>query len=156
MDLSLGYRQCLPDPGCPHGLHHLHETPRTVGVSEGAIGRIYAMCLSIRPLRDPVLTIRGRSGLVSNESADTAGGEQHRLSPRCGLGFMNYLSEQGFDSHMRPPSFIAPLLIAMMFDMGLRCFSPMMDRLLAITMREVGMVRCLFVMLRGFLVMVCG
>jgi hypothetical protein len=44
----------------------------------------------------------------------------------------------------------------MIFDMGLRRVSPMMDRLLAMAMREVGMVRCLFVMLRGFLVMVCG
>jgi hypothetical protein len=36
----------------------------------------------------------------------------------------------------------------MMFDMGLRRFSPMMDRLLAMAMREVGMVRafsCWFV-----------
>jgi len=32
----------------------------------------------------------------------------------------------------------------------------MMDRLLAIAMREVGMVRRLSVMPRGFLVMVCG
>jgi hypothetical protein len=44
----------------------------------------------------------------------------------------------------------------MIFDMGLRRVSPIVDRLLAIAMREVGMVRCLFVMLRGFLVMVCG
>jgi hypothetical protein len=48
----------------------------------------------------------------------------------------------------------APLLIPMMFDMGLRRFSPMMDRLVAMAMREEGMVRRLFVMLRGFLVMV--
>ena len=56
MDLSLGYRPCLHDLGCPHGLHRLHETPRTVGVSQEAIGRIHAMCHSIHPLRDPVLT----------------------------------------------------------------------------------------------------
>ena len=48
----------------------------------------------------------------------------------------------------------APLRIPMMFDMGLRRFSPRIDRLLAIAMREVGMVRGLFMMLRGFLVMV--
>jgi hypothetical protein len=44
----------------------------------------------------------------------------------------------------------------MMFDMGLRRFSPMLNRLLAIAMREVGMVRRLFMLvrliaLRGFL-----
>jgi len=54
---------------------------------------------------------------------------------------MSYLSEQGFNSHALPPSFIAPLFIPMMFDRGLRRVSPMMDRLLAVAMREVGMVR---------------
>ena len=107
IDLSLGSRHCLDDRGCPHCLHRLHETPRTVGVSEREIGRIYAMCLSIGPLRDPVLTTKGRPGLVSNESADTTNGEQRRLSPRRGgEGFMSYLSEYGFNSHTLPPSFI--------------------------------------------------
>jgi hypothetical protein len=49
----------------------------------------------------------------------------------------------------------------MMFDMGLRRFRPMIDRLLTIAMREVGMVRRLFMLvrfiaLRGFLMMVSG
>ena len=61
-----------------HCTHELRETCRTVGVREREIGRIRAMCLSIRPLRDPALTSRGRTGLVSNESADTTDGEQRR------------------------------------------------------------------------------
>jgi hypothetical protein len=39
-----------------------------------------------------------------------------------------------------------------MFDMGLRRFSPMMDRLLAMAMREVGMVRR-FLVRAGFIVL---
>jgi hypothetical protein len=39
------------------------------------------------------------------------------------------------------PSFNAPLLIPMMFDMRLRPVSPMIDRLLAVAMREVGLLR---------------
>ena len=65
IDLPLGW-----------SIYDLRETPRTVGVSEKAIGRIHAMCLSIRPLRNPAFTIEGRSGLVSNESADTTDGQQ--------------------------------------------------------------------------------
>ena len=141
MDLSLGDRQCLHDLGCPDCLHHLRETPRTVGVSMKAIGRIYAMCLSIRSLRDPARTIRGSSDLVSNESAETTDREQRRLCYRSGRRLMSYLREQGFNSHTLPSSFIAPLLIPMMFDIGLRRLSPMMDRLLALAMREAGRVR---------------
>ena len=36
---------------------------------------------------------------------------------------------------------MAPLRIPIMYDMGLRRVSPMMDRLLAVAMREVGRVR---------------
>jgi hypothetical protein len=54
-----------------------------------------------------------------------------------------------------------PLLIPMMLDMELRRINPMMDRLLAIAMREVCMVRRLFMLVhiivpRGFLIMVSG
>jgi hypothetical protein len=55
--ILIGDHQCLHDLGCPDCLHRLREAPRTVGVSLKAIGRIDAMCLSIRPLRDPVGTI---------------------------------------------------------------------------------------------------
>ena len=48
-------------------------------MSEKAIGQIYAMCISIRPLRDPALTIRRRFDLVSNESADTTDREHRRF-----------------------------------------------------------------------------
>jgi hypothetical protein len=44
----------------------------------------------------------------------------------------------------------------MIFDMSLRHFSPMLGRLLAVALREAGMVRGLFMMLCGFLVMGCG
>jgi hypothetical protein len=78
-------------------------------VSERAIGRIHAICLSIRPLRDPVLTIRGRSSLVSNVSADTTDGEQRRCDERLfhrnGWRLTSCLSELFFTSHTRPPSF---------------------------------------------------
>ena len=39
-------------------LHDLCETRRTVCVSEKAIGRMHAMYLSIRPLRNPALLIK--------------------------------------------------------------------------------------------------
>ena len=57
-------------------LYDLCETRRTVGVSEKAIGRMYAMYFSICPLRNPALLIKGRSGLVSKESADATDVEQ--------------------------------------------------------------------------------
>ncbi len=83
----------------------LRETFQTVGVREREIGRIHAMCRSIRPRRDPALTIRGRSGLVSNESADTTNGEQHRcderLSHQSGRGLPSCRSGQIPKSHAR-------------------------------------------------------
>ena len=54
--------------GLPYPIHDLRMTRWTVGVSEKAIGRIDAMCVSIRLLRDPAFMIKGSSGLVSNES----------------------------------------------------------------------------------------
>jgi hypothetical protein len=68
-------------------------------MSEKAIGRIHAVCLSIRPLRDPALTIKGSTSLVSKESADTADGEHRRLSPGSGRRLMNNLNEQSFHCH---------------------------------------------------------
>jgi len=73
-------------------------------MSEKAIGRIYAVCLSIRPLRDPALPIKGSSSLVSRESADTADGEQGCFAPGNGRRPMYDLSEQSFHCH-RPSSF---------------------------------------------------
>jgi hypothetical protein len=55
-------------PGTADGPHRF---VRQSNVCEREIGRIYAMCRSIRPRHDPVLKIRGGSGLVSNESAGT-------------------------------------------------------------------------------------
>ncbi len=97
-DLSRGDRQCLHDLGRSHCLHHLRETPRTVGVSLKAIRRIDAMCRLIRPLRDPALAIKGRSDLVSNEPAETTDREQWRFFPQSGRGFMSDLSEQGVNT----------------------------------------------------------
>jgi hypothetical protein len=85
-------------------LYDLCETRRTVGVSEKAIGRMHAMYFSICPLRNPALLIKGRSGLVSKESADTTDGEQCRLAPRSRRRLMRYVSEHGFNSHSSPPS----------------------------------------------------
>ena len=87
-------------------LRDLCEMLRTVGVSEKEIGRIRAMCLSIRPRRDPALTIRGRYGLDSHESADTTDGEQRRyderLSHRSGRRLTSGLSKQFYKSHTPP------------------------------------------------------
>jgi hypothetical protein len=92
-----------------HCIRELLETLQTVGVSEREIGRIHAMCRSIRPRRDPALTIRGRFGLVSNESADTTSGEHcrchERLSHRSGRRLTSFRSEQSFNSHTPPFSF---------------------------------------------------
>ena len=99
-DLTVGVPQCILE---------LRETFQTVGVSEREIGRIHPMCLSISPLRDPVLTMKKRYGLVSNESADTTDGEQYplfkRLSHRSGRRLTSRLSALFFTSHTRPPSF---------------------------------------------------
>ena len=80
-----------------------------LGVSEGGIVWIRAMCLSIRPRRDPALTIRGRYGLDSNESADTTDGEQRRyderLSHRSGRRLTSGLSKQFYKSQAPPLSF---------------------------------------------------
>src|SRR5688572_7940701 len=99
--LSLSNRQCRHDPSCPDCLHHLRETPGTVGVSLKTTSRIDAMCLSIGSLRNPARTIRRSSDLVSNEFAETTDREQRRLFSGSGLDFMNYLSEPGVTIAMR-------------------------------------------------------
>ena len=73
---------------------------------EKRIGGIHAMCLSIGPWRDPALTIRGRSGVVSNETANTTDREQcrcdERLAHRSGRLLTSGLSEQFNKSHALP------------------------------------------------------
>ena len=58
------------------GILGLHETLRTGGVRARELGRIHAMGLSVRSLRDPELTPRGQSSIVSNECAGTTDREQ--------------------------------------------------------------------------------
>ena len=87
----------------------LCETIRTVGVLERESGRIHAIYPSIRTQRDPALTIRGRSGLASGQSADTTDGE-HRRCDECfphqsGLRPTSCLSAQFLKSHMPLLSF---------------------------------------------------
>src|SRR5688572_1487808 len=93
----------------PRRIINLRETFLTVGVREREIGRIHAMCLSIRPRRDPSRTISGRSGLVSNAFADTTDGKYFRcdehLPHRRGKRFTSCLSDHLFKSHTPPPSF---------------------------------------------------
>jgi len=93
----------------PQCIHELRETCRAVGVCVWEIGQLHAMGLSIRPRRDPVLTIRGRYGLVSNLSADTTDREQcrcdDRLSHESGRRLISGLSDQSSSSHTAPPSF---------------------------------------------------
>ena len=91
----LSDRQCRHDLGCPDCLHHLRETPRTVGVSLKTIGRIDAMCLSIGSLRNPALPIRRSSDLVSNEFTETTDREQWRIFSGSGPSVMSDLSEPG-------------------------------------------------------------
>jgi hypothetical protein len=102
-------RSDLPDV-MPHFSHELRETLGTVGVHEREIGQLHAaMGLSIRPLRDPVLTIRGKSGLVSNVSADATDGE--RASGRSTFlsterrPLTSGLRDQLLTRHPPPPSF---------------------------------------------------
>ena len=81
--------------------HDLSETRRTVSMSKKAIGRMHTMYLSIRPLRNPALLIKGRSGLISKESADTTDVEQRRLAPRSGRRLMS----QYLNAHVRQDLF---------------------------------------------------
>lgn len=60
----------------------LRETGWTVGVREREIGRIHAMGFVVCPLRDPELTTRAKSRIISNESADATDGEQRRGDER--------------------------------------------------------------------------
>jgi len=77
-------RSDLPAAG-PYGRLALRETFLTAGVREWEIGRIYATGQSICLLRDPALSIRTKSRLVSSESADTTDGEQCRCGERISL-----------------------------------------------------------------------
>lgn len=93
----------------PRRILDLRETFQTVCVSEKELGRIYAMGLSIPLLRNPVLTIRGRSGLLSNVSAHTTDVEQRRcgecLSQGSGRRLTSGLSDPFSKRHTPPPSF---------------------------------------------------
>ena len=71
----------------------MRETHRTVRVSEKAVGWIYAMCHLKRPLRNPARLIKGRSGLIKNEPADTTNVKRCRLAPQSGQRFMSYLRD---------------------------------------------------------------
>lgn len=97
------WRCCDLPEVLPHCFLGLRETFLAVRVGEREVARIHAMCLSIRPLRDPALTIRGRFGPVSNESADTTHGEQcrcdERLSYRSGRRLTSSLSDRRYKRH---------------------------------------------------------
>ena len=56
-------------------------------------------------------------------------------------GFEQLAGEQTGCQQPYAPPFMALLLISMMCDIGLRRVSPMMDHLLAVAMRAVGMMR---------------
>jgi hypothetical protein len=58
------------------------KTLRTGRVRERKLVRIHAMGLAIRLRRDPELTSRGQSSIVSNEFAATTDGEQRRRDKR--------------------------------------------------------------------------
>lgn len=64
-------------------------------MSEKAIGRLHAMCLTKHPLRDPALTTRRTAILNSNQIAETTNGQEQSLSSRTEREFMSDLSEQG-------------------------------------------------------------
>lgn len=64
-------------------------------MSEKAIGRPHAMCLTKHPLRDPALTTRRTAILNSNQIAETTNGQEQSLSSRTERDFMSDLSEQG-------------------------------------------------------------
>lgn len=102
-------RRCDLPAVLPLCIHELRETPRTEGVRKTGIGHLHAMGLSIRPRRDPALTIRGRSGLVPNLTAETTDMEQGRSDDRFSHGSVRRLtsglSDLSFTSHTAPPSF---------------------------------------------------
>src|SRR5215210_5765164 len=68
----------------------LGVTGRGVRVCECKLSRMHAIGLMIRSLRDPELTARRKSRIVSNESTDATEGKQRRdgecLSHRNGTG----------------------------------------------------------------------
>jgi hypothetical protein len=85
-------------------IHDPRETGRTVCVSEKAIVRVYAICLSKHSLSNPALMIKRGSGLVLKESAQTTDVKHRRLGPRprSGRRLLSDLSEHGFLCH-KPP-----------------------------------------------------
>ena len=97
------WRCCDLPEVLPHCFLGLRETFLAVRVREREVVRIQAMCLSIRPLRDPALTIRGRFSPVSNKSADTTDGEQcrcdERFSYRIGRRLTSSLSDRCYKRH---------------------------------------------------------
>ena len=73
----------------PHSTQDLREIRRTGGVRESELGRIHAICRSIRPRRDRALTIRGvcrhnRRGALSvrRTSPSSEGKAPHEWSER--------------------------------------------------------------------------
>jgi hypothetical protein len=87
-----------------HSIHDLSETLGAVGVSKKEMSRIRAMGLAIHALCHPALLIQDRSNLVSQAPTDTTDGQQGFFSHRRGGSLMNDLSEQGFTSHLLPPT----------------------------------------------------
>ena len=76
VNLELGVRHAsLRVRPIAHSVHDARETSRTVRVGEQAVGRIHAMCLSVRALRDPAFIIERRACFVSKESTDTTDGK---------------------------------------------------------------------------------
>jgi hypothetical protein len=102
-------RSDIPIPEVlPHGLLNFRRTVRTVGMRERELGRIHTVDLAIQPLRNPGLTTRGKSRIVSNECADTTDGEQRRyderLSCRSGKRLTGCWHKGVFKRHEIPPN----------------------------------------------------
>jgi hypothetical protein len=74
-------RSELPEVLCDCFLNR-RETFRAVGVRKRDIGRICAICLTVRLRRDPANEIGGCSRFVSNEPAETTHREQRRRAER--------------------------------------------------------------------------
>jgi len=74
---SLAYSsQSLYDRGFLHAFHHPGKASGTIGMREKAIGRADTMGPPKRPSCHPARTMNCKIGLVSNESAETAYGEE--------------------------------------------------------------------------------
>jgi hypothetical protein len=64
------------DRGFLHAIHHPGKTSGTIGMRDKAIGRVDTIGLPKRPSCDPARTMNCKTGFVSNESAETAYGEE--------------------------------------------------------------------------------